>query len=415
MKNILQVINRLGPSILWASAAIGVSHIVQSTRAGATYGYILILAVILANFLKYPFFEFATRYTVVKNETVLDGYKKIGNWAIYLFLGLTVSTMFTIQAGVTRVTAAILQNWLQLNLDFLSTSLIILFVCSFIILFVNRKYFDRFIKILILILIVSTLISVYLTSQITLTPSVNFVPPEIMSSIGLTFVIALIGWMPSPIDLSAWSSIWIIEKKKNNEKFSYKDNFLDFNISYIVTSLLAVIFLILGANVFYGSGEEFAPSATTFVNQLVQLYSSLGEWSRNIILLTAFTTMFSTTLTCLDAFPRVLNKSIAVIKNNSKREEKDYKTVLLIFVILGTLITIFYLGKRMKYLVDLATILSFVTAPFLAYLNFKLIFNLNFPKEFRPNRPLKVLAICGLLFLSLFLIIFLLNFFNLIY
>ena len=153
MKNILQVINRLGPSILWASAAIGVSHIVQSTRAGATYGYILILAVILANFLKYPFFEFATRYTVVKNETVLDGYKKIGNWAIYLFLGLTVSTMFTIQAGVTRVTAAILQNWLQLNLDFLSTSLIILFVCSFIILFVNRKYFDRFIKILILILI----------------------------------------------------------------------------------------------------------------------------------------------------------------------------------------------------------------------------------------------------------------------
>ena len=131
-----------------------------------------------------------------------------------------------------------------------------------------------------------------------------------MSSIGLTFVIALIGWMPSPIDLSAWSSIWIIEKKKNNEKFSYKDNFLDFNISYVVTSLLAVIFLILGANVFYGSGEEFAPSATTFVNQLVQLYSSLGEWSRNIILLTAFTTMFSTTLTCLDAFPRVLNLSL---------------------------------------------------------------------------------------------------------
>lgn len=415
MNNILQLINRLGPSILWASAAIGVSHIVQSTRAGATYGYILILTVILANFFKYPFFEFATRYTVVKNETVLDGYRKIGKWAIYLFVALTISTMFTIQAGVTRVTAAILQNWLNLDSDFFLTSLIILFLCSFIILFVNRKYFDIFVKFLILILVISTLVSVCLTNQITVVPSIDFIQPEILSSVGLTFIIALIGWMPSPIDLSAWSSIWIMEKRNHNESFSYKDNFLDFNISYITTSLLAVLFLILGANVFYGSGEEFAPSATTFVNQLVQLYASLGDWSRNIILLTAFTTMFSTTITCLDAFPRVLSKSINVIKNTSNSKEKDYKKILLFFVVVGTLITIFYIGKRMKYLVDLATILSFVTAPFLAFLNHKLIFNKDFPLEFRPNKVLKTLSLSGLLFLSIFLIFFLLNFFGLIY
>ena len=34
MKKIIKTINKLGPSILWASAAIGVSHIVQSTRNG---------------------------------------------------------------------------------------------------------------------------------------------------------------------------------------------------------------------------------------------------------------------------------------------------------------------------------------------------------------------------------------------
>ena len=38
-----------------ASAAIGVSHIVQSTSGGATYGYILLIAVLLANPFKYPF------------------------------------------------------------------------------------------------------------------------------------------------------------------------------------------------------------------------------------------------------------------------------------------------------------------------------------------------------------------------
>mgnify|MGYP003726700839 CR=1 FL=1 len=203
----------------------------------------------------------------------------------------------------------------------------------------------------------------------------------------VTFLIALIGWMPSPIDLSAWSSIWIMEKRKNKEDFSFKDNVLDFNLSYIVTSILAIIFLILGANVFYGSGEEFAPSATTFVHQLVQLYASLGDWSKNIILLTALTTMLSTTLTCLDAFPKVLNKSFNII-NQDSNEEKNYETIFLVFIILGTLVTIFYIGERMKYLVDLATILSFMTAPFLAYLNYKLIFNIDFPKHSDINKIL---------------------------
>ena len=53
----------LGPGILFASTAIGVSHLVQSTRAGANYGFGLLLVVIVANVLKFPFFEFAARYT----------------------------------------------------------------------------------------------------------------------------------------------------------------------------------------------------------------------------------------------------------------------------------------------------------------------------------------------------------------
>ncbi len=32
-------IKSLGPGLLWAGAAIGVSHLVQSTRAGAIYGF----------------------------------------------------------------------------------------------------------------------------------------------------------------------------------------------------------------------------------------------------------------------------------------------------------------------------------------------------------------------------------------
>ena len=44
------------------------------------------------------------------------------------------------------------------------------------------------------------------------------------------------------------------------------------------------------------------------------------------------------------------------------------------FVIFGTILTLLFLGQQMRFLIDLATILSFLTAPFIAVLNFKLIY-----------------------------------------
>ena len=64
----------LGPGILFASTAIGVSHLVQSTRAGAKYGFGLLIFIIIANLFKYPFFEFASRYSNVKKVSIIEGY-----------------------------------------------------------------------------------------------------------------------------------------------------------------------------------------------------------------------------------------------------------------------------------------------------------------------------------------------------
>jgi len=50
-------ISMMGPGLLYAGAAIGVSHLVQSTRAGAMYGFAVVWAVVLANVMKYPFFN----------------------------------------------------------------------------------------------------------------------------------------------------------------------------------------------------------------------------------------------------------------------------------------------------------------------------------------------------------------------
>ena len=55
----IESLKKLGPGLLFAGAAIGVSHLVQSTRAGADFGWGLLWALVLSNLFKYPFFNLA--------------------------------------------------------------------------------------------------------------------------------------------------------------------------------------------------------------------------------------------------------------------------------------------------------------------------------------------------------------------
>ena len=63
------------------------------------------------------------------------------------------------------------------------------------------------------------------------------------------------------------------------------------------------------------------------------------------------------------------------------------------------LIITFFL-KGMSFLVDLATTLSFLTAPLLGYLNLKVVTGKNVPTENQPNLWLKILSWVGLIVLT---------------
>ena len=86
LMNLKNISKTLGPGLLFASTAIGVSHLVQSTRAGANYGFVLVGFIIAANILKFPFFEFGSRYANATGTSIIDGYKKIGGWMLWLYL-----------------------------------------------------------------------------------------------------------------------------------------------------------------------------------------------------------------------------------------------------------------------------------------------------------------------------------------
>ena len=400
------MLKKLGPGLLFAGAAIGVSHLVQSTRAGADFGLGLLWALILVNLFKYPFFQFGPRYASATGESLLEGYNKLGKGVLIAYFILSLGTMFTIQTAVTIVSAG-LANSLFGDISFLNFgytnissveiwTVIILFICLLILFLGKYSTLDKLIKIIIVTLTISTLVAVCFAFTEFNKP-ISFIQllPENTSEIA--FLIAFMGWMPAPLDISVWHSIWAIEKKKDEDTFTPKAALLDFNIGYTGAIILGIAFVCLGYFVMFNSGETFSDKAAVFSNQLIDLYTkSLGNWAYIIIGIAAFTTMFSTTITTLDASPRAMAKSMELL--TKKTFKKGYLLWILILT-LGTLIIFFVYLSEMGKLIKIATILSFITAPFYAIINYKLISSKHTPKDWRPSLKLHVLSWLGIIFL----------------
>ena len=98
----------LGPGLLFAGAAVGVSHIVQSTRGGAAFGTAAVLIVVASCLVKWPAFRFGPLYAAATGNSLLTGYRLQGRWVLGLFGLLTALILFTTLAAVTVVTAGLL-------------------------------------------------------------------------------------------------------------------------------------------------------------------------------------------------------------------------------------------------------------------------------------------------------------------
>lgn len=392
----LNKLKNLGPGLIFAGACIGVSHLVQSTRAGADFGLGLVWALLLVNLFKYPFFQFGPRYSTATGESLLDGYKKLGKGVLVAYFIISLATMFTIQTAVTIVTAGLASTIFGDFISLKGWTIIILFVCLGILIIGKYKLLDKLMKVIIITLTISTITAVvFALTNHTSALSFNQVLPA--SNLEITFLIAFMGWMPGPLDIAVWQSLWSIEKQKESNKYNTKSAIFDFNVGYISTIILGIGFVLLGTLIMFDSGETFNNSAGIFSEQLIKMYTtSLGSWSYIIIGIAAFTTMFSTTLTTLDASPRAMNKTTQLLLNKDNRFNYTFWIALLA---LGTICIFLYLASEMGFLIRIATILSFVTAPFYAIINYILISGKHTPKAWRPSKLLHFLSISGIIFL----------------
>ena len=108
--------------------------------------------VIFANVFKYPAFSFGPRYAAATGTSLLEGYRRQGKWALVVYALMTLGTMFTVQAAVTFVTAALftaLIGWRETVLGipgFVVISGGLMAVCAGLLLIGHYKWLDKIIK-----------------------------------------------------------------------------------------------------------------------------------------------------------------------------------------------------------------------------------------------------------------------------
>ena len=315
--------------------------------------------------------------------------------------------MFIVSAAVVFVTAGLLGNLFDIGLTTNIWGGIILIVCIGILIIGKYSALDATLKVVGSILVISVIVA--FISAVAHGPVVQvsgFIPKNVLSTTGLAFSIALMGWMPSGVDMSTWNSLWTEARiKQTGYHPTLKQTLLDFNLGYLVSAGLAVLFLSLGALIMYGSGTELSDSSPAFAHQVISMFTAaIGDWSYFVIAIAAFSVMFSTCITVIDGYCRSLARSIKLLQKKSDTDSRTVYIATSLIIGVGTFVVISQFLNNLKSLVDFATIVSFIIAPLAAYINFKVIYSKSVSLPFAPPRWLRIMAIGGLIFLSVFAI-----------
>ncbi len=433
-KSLMLSLSQLGPGLLMAGAAIGVSHLVQSTRAGAMYGWGALIFVLLANLMKYPFYEYGHRYAAASGKNLIQSYRQQGKRFFIPFL--VISAISAVGSfAVDAFVAAMLLQYLylpQVSETVLATG--VLLFCWGLIAVGRYRLFEQVTKWCVIFLAIATITAVVTAvattlssslagslDQIVLAEPTSATTSSTVEVVGATiakvsergglfsweavpFIVAFMGWMPGGLELSVWQSLWVqADGQEKGAATSLASASFDFNFGYVLTVVLACLFLALGTLTLPEQG--LAPEPAEFAGQLVGMYTGyIGQWAKPLIGLCAIAAIFSTTFTVVDAFPRTLEAGLYELFPSTKAIAFPIKQAIALVLIFLAALLLSLFTAGFEPLINSITIIAFVAAPFYAWLNMRSIATLEDVAQ--PRLWLSRLATVGFIYLSGFSLLF---------
>lgn len=400
-----QLLRSLGPGIMMAAAAVGGSHLVASTKAGAIYGWQLAALILLVNLFKYPFFRAGVQYTMGTGDSLIQGYANLGRGYLWVFTILNVISAIINTAALLLFSASLLGYFLPFELSSLVLCGIVLVTCVAILFAGHYKALDGLSKAIMATLTIATVTAVIIAASNGSVAPADYQAPSPWTIAAIGFIVVTMGWMPAPIEISSITSMWLKSQCKK-QQVTAESALFDFNVGYIGTAILAIVFVALGALVIHGSGTELSASGVGFSHQLVSMYAStIGEWSRYLIAVIAFFCIFGSTITVIDGYSRAIAESQRLIQKQTEENPKTYQAWVIVVSVAAISIVAFFAQALMPML-NFAMIMAFVTTPVFALLNYLLVSRTELPPALKMGSKLKILSILGLIYLFGFLAVF---------
>ena len=319
---------------------IGTSHLVTAPAAGGRFEFALLWCIPVAYVFKYYGFEMAFRFTNATGRSMLDAYTTApGKWPVWYVLVTTLVQCALGQAGRLAAAAAVLFYVFSevLGLGLPSYGLALGGLSVGVILYGRYAAVELATKLMAGLLFVST-VGVYLVEPAPLSAMSHFFTVEVPGGSWL-IIAAFLGLLPTGMDVSLQASEWgkakrvgmgrireqleqegyvrpfdpfastradlavdvstLPERAQEYCRRWFRIGLWDFSLGYVVSFVLAAMFLLLAAVWLYPSPVE----GTVVIGEIAGIFPPA---MRFVFLAGAFAATFSTAFNYFDGWPRVV-------------------------------------------------------------------------------------------------------------
>ena len=393
-----------GPGLLFTGAAIGTSHLVQSTRAGAMFGAALIGVILLANLLKYPAFRFGIDFSHARRQSLLTGYRELGLWALALFFLTVIPLVPIVWAALAAATAGIIGAIFGPFLSVPMLASLVLLAASALLLLGGYRLLDKVNAVMLAFLVISTLITTAMViPRVEWGTIVDFTWTQ--ESMALLFIVALAGFMPNPMDVSVIVSVWKVEADHTLPPEAHptiNEARSSFRWPYLMTAFMAVCFCVMGAGVMHAQDIAPVSDAPGFAAQLVNLYrEALGEGAAILAAIAALSVMLTTVIAAVDGYCRTLPVAIAVWQGHESEEVSKRAYLWSCVLLVGlAVVALFTLMSEFTVFLDFVTSATFVVAPLIATLNYLVVTRCDLPEAARPSPLVRTWAVAAIVVMT---------------
>jgi Mn2+/Fe2+ NRAMP family transporter len=416
MSKLIELLKLLGPGIIFASLCIGETHIALLAYAGAKYGFALLWMVIMVHLFYYPNYEYGTRYASATGETLIDGYArlKVGRalvWVFFVFLWVTPCILLASLGGLT---ASVLLAAFP-GIKFGIWCIIVWAVSVAIILAGKYKALEGISKILVLVIVAMAILAFFFSPPNLGEFATGFVP-GIPAVAGVMIVVVAILRVPTDsaasIFLSEWAQVkrqqWLADAEDSDSKTallsSLKKAIFDMRVGWVLSCIVAIIYLSLGATVIRPLG--IIPEGVEISLKLSEIFTqSIGRWVMPLFLLATFAAFWGGYISVLDGTMRLIKDIWQKLFKSSDRFIKKLGPVYLI-IVSTTGLAMATIVKRPMVMVLIAVSLGLIYYPLVMGQNIFLVTRKIDP-EFRPSKLNVTIAFIGfaLAMISLVLLI----------